>query len=129
MTRQQRFDLGSGDVLASDLQHVLEPAVEHHMPMLVQSADVSTVEPTLRVQGLGGFFRVAVVTVEQVVTANQHFSALTHRQFLARFGVDDANFLANQRQAKAAETEFRIHAPVGGRDDAGGLGHTEGAGL
>ena len=47
MGREERLDLDRRDVLAADLEHVLEPAVEADPAELVEAAPVARVEPAV----------------------------------------------------------------------------------
>ena len=64
MPEQERLDLGGGDVLAADLEHVLQPADEGDAAVLVDAAEVARVVPAVLVDHGRGQLRLVVVADE-----------------------------------------------------------------
>jgi hypothetical protein len=71
-----RLDLRRGDVLAPDLEHVLEAPEVGHPAIGIHLPDVAGVEPALVVDDLGGAFRVLVVALEHGVATRDDLAPL-----------------------------------------------------
>src|SRR3546814_6038556 len=69
MGLEHRLDLGGGDIFTAHLQHVLGPAVKHHLPIGIDRSDVAGVEPSVP-DHLGSLVRGVVIALQHVRAPN-----------------------------------------------------------
>ena len=96
---EERLHLGGGDVLAADLEHVLEAADERDAAVLVEAAEVARVEPALVVDRERRVLGVLVVADEAHRPAHQDLPVGAGGKVGARLGLDDAELDAGERVA------------------------------
>ena len=125
MALQAGFDLGRGDVLPTDLQHVLDAAVEHHRSAAIHRADVAGVVPAITIERLRGFLGILVIAEQRGIAAHPHFAALARRGLLARRRIDDAHFEARQRTAEPRDALIERIVQAARGHGAGRFGHAE----
>src|SRR3546814_11775808 len=94
--------------------------MEHYMAVFVQRANVAAMIPAIGIQRFGSLFRVTIIAVTQVVTADKHFSALARRQILARFPIDTSDLDTCKGETEFREAELRVHGVAPGRAYARG---------
>jgi hypothetical protein len=83
------LDLGRGDVLATDLEHVLEPPEEHQPARSVEPSVVAGRHPARGAEGRRGLDRVVVVSVAQGHPAQLDLPVDLSAQHDPGVGVDD----------------------------------------
>src|SRR5690554_6417464 len=119
---EERLDLHRSDVLAADLESVLEAAVEVDIAALVHGAEVAGVEPVVLVEGGGGFFRIVPVAGDHVVALHPQQPALARGYRPAGFGVANLGLEALHGQAAGAAADRLVIAVEWHHWHAGALG-------
>src|SRR5690242_13130902 len=74
MLVEEFFDLARVDILPTADHHVLDPAFDHQIPVLVHSSEIAGVHPALSVNGFGRLVRLAPVTLHHRVAARAQLS-------------------------------------------------------
>src|SRR6266568_3952994 len=110
MTNQELLDLHRKEVLAPANDHVFEPAYNVKVALLVHGGQVSAMQPTLGVDGLGGLLGHLVVTSHDHEAAIAEFAALTYRHDLAGRRIDDFD-LDMQQLPSVCPKQMRTSAP------------------
>ena len=121
MALQHRLDFGSSDILAANLEHVLGPAVEHHISASIDRADIAGVKPAFS-DGLSRLFGGVVISFEHVRSAQHDLALLAHAAIRAGCDADNPHFPIFQRSAAALGAHLIWVRQAAGRDRSGGLG-------
>jgi hypothetical protein len=103
-----RLDLGRRDVLAADLEHVLEPAGVADPPLGVEPAEVSGPEEPLLVGAAAGVLGVVEVAGEHPWSGQPDLAHLAGRALTPALGVDDPDPDTRERATGGGEPQ-----PVG----------------
>src|SRR5690554_5119633 len=101
MLAQGRLDLRRVAVEAADDEHVLEPAGDAQVALLVQAADVAGVQPALLIKGAAGGLGVAEIALHQV-EATQADLAVVPRGYRLALRVEDRQLGTGNRPAAGA---------------------------
>jgi len=122
MLLKNPFDLGRVDVVSTRENHVLETVDHIEVSIGVHAGDVSGVEPSVRLDGLPGRLRFAVVSHHHDGPADEEFSGLIRAQRLCRIsGIGDPGFAARQGDADRSVAVFAVEGMGGPK--ARDLGH------
>ena len=118
---QHGLDLGRGDLQALDLDELLEPVLDVHVPSGVDAGEVARAQPPVGVDRRGGGRGVAEVAGHQLRAPDPQLAGAVGGQVLARHDVDDPGLHARQQDPARAGRDRR--GRVDQRDRGDGLGH------
>lgn len=91
VSEKEFLDLSRVDVFATADEHVLDPASDCHVTILIHRSEVAGMHPAVLIDGFGGLLRVVPVTLRHRVTAGKHLAGFAPRYCLPVF-VDDSHF-------------------------------------
>ena len=79
MAHQEVLDLGRIGVEAPDDEHVLRPADDTQVAVLVENSDVTSTQPTIRREDLRRGLRIVEIVRHDAAPSDQDFTRLAHR--------------------------------------------------
>ena len=121
MVAHHVLDLGGIGVEPADDVHVLDAIRDPQVAELIEHADVTGVQPAVRVDRLRRGRRVFEVTAHHVVAAHHDLARLAGRHRLV-VRVDDAHLGLRDRAAARRRDRHRVILATAHRHRAGGLG-------
>ena len=107
MGDEHGLELGGRDLVAADLDQLLEPVDEEDAPVLVDVAEVAGVQPAVGVDGRGRGVRVVAVARHQLRAAHPQLAVLARRQRRPAARVDDPGLGAAHEQAHRSRPHQR----------------------
>jgi hypothetical protein len=99
MQAEMGFDLRGSDVLAANLEHVLEATEKSQPATRVKRPPIPGVKPAGHVELQRRLLGVAVVALADADAADRDLALLARPALDAGLGIDDADFSAGQRRA------------------------------
>ena len=126
MAHEVVLDLDRGDVLAPDLEHVLEPPGVAEVAALVDRAEVAGVEPALVVDRKGRSLGILEVALEAGVAAQAELAGLAGCTLDTGLGVDDLELVAGDDGAEGLDSDLLAVIGAAEGEVAGALRRSEG---
>ena len=99
MLEQSVFDFRGKHVLASPDNHILYPAGDFQIALIIHTAQISGVQPTVCIDSFTRRLGVVVVTDHVAIGPDADFPYVVDRQHLLGFDAADAHFGLRQRLA------------------------------
>src|SRR5262245_6346239 len=118
MAEQVQLNLPRIDIRTPDFEHVFVATHKAQVPVGPHYSHVAGVQPTVAVDGRGGFLGLAVVALHDHVAAHHKLAGRAWRLLCARFRIDDLDVVAWGRTAGSLDTLRlrRIDRTQGGAD-------------
>src|SRR5260370_15992016 len=86
------LDLAGIDILAAAYDHVLAPALNTAIPVLVETPQIAGVKPAFGIDCRSRRFRIVEIVFHDGVSASADFAYLSDRHNRAGFRTDDLDF-------------------------------------
>ena len=118
MSIDEVFDLFREDIFTATNYHILDPAGDAVVAARIADSQVAGVQPTVLIDSGGGSFGHLIITLHDVVAADNEFAGRAVGQVFACIGVDDLGF--HERHLFADGVDPDLQRIVYGSHRAGG---------